>query len=64
MKKVNATELRAIEGGATYVQSCAYCGKEFKQSYWLFVSYMVAVLGVKAKVSDHEINCASAQMGF
>ena len=34
MKKVNTTEMRAVNGG--YTVTCAYCGRKFKDKKFLF----------------------------
>ena len=66
MKKMNAMEMRNIEGGATYSKKCKYCGKTFKTTYWswFYISYLSAKATVGVKVHNHEINCFANKIGF
>jgi hypothetical protein len=51
MTKLNAMEMRAVEGGATYSNKCNICGKKFSAKYYELISWMVARLTVDKKVA-------------
>lgn len=59
MKKVNAMEMRAVEGGATYSKKCKYCGKKYSASYWgwSWIAKQAAKTSVNIKVHNHETSC-------
>ncbi|MBR2350709.1 MAG: hypothetical protein IKA67_01620 [Clostridia bacterium] len=50
MTKLNAMEMRNVEGGATYSNKCDVCGKKFSAKYYELITWMIARLTVDKKV--------------
>ena len=59
MKKLNAMEMRNVDGGATYTVKCSYCGKKFSATYWgwLWIAKQAAIAAAGSACRKHEINC-------
>ena len=61
MRKVNATEMRTIEGGATVTKTCRYCGYKITGSSLLKA---LAQIWVGNKMHEHEVHCLAKKAGL
>ena len=58
MVKVSNNEMRAVEGGARYEQTCPYCKKySVGTTYWGWLGKQVAIVVVNSKLRSHMYSC-------
>ncbi len=63
MKTVNVSEMRNVNGGATYTTKCKYCGKKFTGKYLLWNGIVKTITDLKCH--NHETKCFSEkQLGW
>lgn len=56
MKKMNAMEMRTVEGGFTFSKRCNICGKKYSRNYWEVIGAVAARLAVLKQVAVCQSN--------